>query len=74
MSNCRRKTNAQGRSVGVGFKQNETCSEWLIRGVAHTVSRIAPLTRLENRAPEPPGSSANTVYMMTVSAVGEETK
>ncbi len=77
LSNCRRKASTQGAGCGGGWgeggvSQNETCSEWLIRG-AHTVSRIAPLTRLENRAPEPPGSSANTVYMMTVSTVGAET-
>jgi len=28
-----------------------------------TVNRMAPLTRFANNEPEPPGSSANTVYM-----------
>lgn len=34
---------------------------------ARTVRRMAPLTRFPNNAPEPPGNSANTVYMITMS-------
>ena len=32
-----------------------------------TVKRMAPLTRFANKEPEPPGSSANTVYMFIAS-------
>jgi hypothetical protein len=34
-----------------------------------TVSRMAPLTKFENRAAEPPGNSANTVYLTDDSAL-----